>query len=121
MESLSSGALIPPEAFQGGPGDVTGLLGCLWQRAKAPLLVPFLKIMVFLCLTMSILLFVERVYMGIVVVLIKIFRWKPEKKYKWEPMKEDLEMGNLAYPMVLVQIPMYNEKEVPLFSYYTTS
>lgn len=53
--------------------------------------------------------------MGIVVVLIKIFRWKPEKKYKWEPMKEDLEMGNLAYPMVLVQIPMYNEKEVPLF------
>ncbi|PWA75231.1 nucleotide-diphospho-sugar transferases superfamily protein [Artemisia annua] len=27
-------------------------------------------------------------------------------------IKEDLEMGNSAYPMVLVQIPMYNEKEV---------
>nr|XP_027104838.1 glucomannan 4-beta-mannosyltransferase 9-like isoform X2 [Coffea arabica] len=112
MESLSSGAVIPPEAFQGGPGDVIGLLGRLWQQAKAALLVPFLKMMVFLCLTMSILLFVERVYMGIVVVLIKIFRWKPEKKHKWEPMKEDLEMGNLGYPMVLVQIPMCNEKEV---------
>nr|GEV70827.1 glucomannan 4-beta-mannosyltransferase 9-like [Tanacetum cinerariifolium] len=37
---------------------------------------------------------------------------KLEKKYKWESIKEDLEMGNSAYPMVLVQIPMYNEKEV---------
>ena len=65
------------------------------------------------------LLFMERVYMGIVTVLIKIFKWKPEKKYKWEPMKEDLEMGNLRYPMVLVQIPMYNEKEVlPFFLLY---
>ncbi|XP_071912600.1 glucomannan 4-beta-mannosyltransferase 9-like isoform X1 [Coffea arabica] len=112
MESHSSGALIPTEVFRGGQGDLTGFLGCLWQQAKASLLVPFLKIMVLLCLTMLILLFVERVYMGIVAVLIKIFRWKPEKKYKWEPMKEALQMGNSAVPMVLVQIPMCNEKEV---------
>lgn len=114
MENLSSKVYIP-EVFQGGRGDITAHVGFIWRQAKAPLLVPLLKLMVIFCLTMSIMLFVERVCMGFVIVLIKIFRWKPEKKYKWEPMKEDLEMGNSAYPMVLVQIPMYNEKEVVPF------
>ncbi|KAK4353418.1 hypothetical protein RND71_028936 [Anisodus tanguticus] len=82
------------------------------QQVTAPLLVPFLRIMVFLCLAMSLMLFVERVYMGIVIVFIKLLRQKPEKKYKWEPIKDDLELANSSYPMVLVQIPMYNEREV---------
>ncbi|KAL3523545.1 hypothetical protein ACH5RR_016379 [Cinchona calisaya] len=111
MENLSSKDYIP-EVFRGGRGDITSHVGFIWQQAKAPVLVPLLKLMVFLCLIMSVMLFVERVYMGIVIVLMKIFRWKPEKIYKWEAIKEDLEMGNSAYPMVLVQIPMYNEKEV---------
>ena len=50
--------------------------------------------------------------MGIVIGLVKLFKRKPEKRYKWEPMEDDLELGNSVYPMVLVQIPMYNEKEV---------
>lgn len=54
--------------------------------------------------------------MGIVIVLVKLFGRKPEKRYKWEPMKDDVELGNSGYPMVLVQIPMYNEKEVLLLS-----
>lgn len=95
--------------FQDG---ITVQLGLLWQQARAPLIVPLLKLMVYVCLTMSLMLFVERVYMGIVILLVKLFQWRPEKKYKWEPIKEDLELGNLNYPMVLVQIPMYNEKEV---------
>lgn len=57
-------------------------------------------------------LFIERVYMGIVIVLLKLFGRKPQKRYKWEAMKDDVELGNSAYPMVLIQIPMYNEKEV---------
>ncbi|CAN4096120.1 unnamed protein product [Withania somnifera] len=61
---------------------------------------------------MSLMLFVEKVYMGIVIVFIKMLRQKPEKKYKWEPIKDDLELANYSYPMVLVQIPMYNEREV---------
>ncbi|XP_071705636.1 glucomannan 4-beta-mannosyltransferase 9-like [Rutidosis leptorrhynchoides] len=65
-----------------------------------------------MCLIMSVMLFVERVYMAIVIVVIKLMRYKLEKRYKWEAIKEDLELGNLAYPMVLIQIPMYNEKEV---------
>ncbi|CAN1357113.1 Glucomannan 4-beta-mannosyltransferase 9 [Linum perenne] len=61
---------------------------------------------------MSVMLFVERVYMGVVIILIKLFGRRPEKRFKWEPMKDDVELGNGVYPMVLVQIPMYNEREV---------
>lgn len=57
-------------------------------------------------------LFIERVYMGIVIACIKMFGRKPEKRYKWEPIRDDEELGNSAYPMVLVQVPMYNEREV---------
>ena len=85
----------------------------LWDLIKEPLIVPLLKLMVNICLVMSVLLFIERVYMAIVKVFIKLLRRKPEKNYKWEAMQgEDLELGSSAYPMVLVQIPMYNEKEV---------
>lgn len=99
----------------------TGQIGVIWGQVKAPLIVPMLKLMVTVCLAMSITLFVERVYMGIVILFIKLFRIKPETKYKWEPIREDLEFGNSAYPMLLVQIPMYNEKEVRiciLISYF---
>jgi hypothetical protein len=57
-------------------------------------------------------LFMERVYMGIVIILVKLFWKKPDKRYKWEPMQDDLESGNLNFPVVLVQIPMFNEREV---------
>ncbi|KAI4346432.1 hypothetical protein L6164_007328 [Bauhinia variegata] len=92
--------------------DIAGQMGMIWEQTKAPLIVPLLKWMVFLCLVMSLMLFVERVYMGIVIVYLKLFGRKPETSYKWEPLKDDVELGNSAHPMVLVQIPMYNEKEV---------
>ncbi|KAL8145950.1 glucomannan 4-beta-mannosyltransferase 9-like [Apium graveolens] len=100
--------------FQDSPqaAGILGQVGMLWELGKAPLIVPVLKLMVNVCLAMSVMLFIERLYMGIVKLFIKLFRQKPEKKFKWEAMKEDLELGNSAYPMVLVQIPMYNEKEV---------
>lgn len=50
--------------------------------------------------------------MGLVSLYVKVFKRKPEKIYKWEPIKEDVELGKLAYPMVLIQVPMFNEKEV---------
>ncbi|XVE99124.1 hypothetical protein REPUB_Repub03eG0170200 [Reevesia pubescens] len=103
---------IIPGTFQVSQDDITGQIGLIWQQTKAPLIVPFLKVMVVLCLAMSLMLFAERVYMGIVIVFVKLFGRKPEKRYKWEAIKDDVELGNSAYPMVLVQIPMYNEKEV---------
>lgn len=114
MERLSATTLLP-DAFQGARDDISMQLGIIWAQIKAPLIVPLLRVAVFLCLIMSLMLFIERVYMGIVIVLLKLLGRKPEKRYKWEPMKDDVELGNSAYPMVLVQIPMYNEREVLFF------
>ncbi|XP_057535157.1 glucomannan 4-beta-mannosyltransferase 9-like [Amaranthus tricolor] len=89
-----------------------GQNGLIWEQMKAPIIVPILKLGVIICLGMSLMLFIERVYMGIVITFVKLFGKKPEKRYKWEAIKEDLELGTSVYPMVLIQIPMYNEKEV---------
>ncbi|KAH7855164.1 hypothetical protein Vadar_022047 [Vaccinium darrowii] len=89
-----------------------GGIGMMWEQGRAPVIVPVLRLMVVVCLAMSVMLFLERVYMGIVMLGMKLLRRKGVNKYKSEPMKEDLELGHEAYPMVLVQIPMYNEKEV---------
>ena len=111
MDRLSSTTLLP-DALQGTRDDISEQLGVVWSQIKAPVIVPLMSIAVAVCLAMSLMLFFERVYLSIVIVLVKLFGRKPDKRYKWEPMKDDVELGNSAYPMVLVQIPMYNEKEV---------
>ncbi|KAJ8568438.1 hypothetical protein K7X08_027971 [Anisodus acutangulus] len=99
--------------IQATASDIAGQIGMMWEVLKAPLLVPLLKAAVYICLVMELMLFVERLYMGVVIVLVKIFMKKPDKRYKWEPMNDDdLEIGSGDFPKVLVQIPMFNEKEV---------
>ncbi|XP_022143697.1 glucomannan 4-beta-mannosyltransferase 9 [Momordica charantia] len=113
--SSSAAAALLPETLQGlgsARDDMSFQVSLIWDAIKAPVVVPLLRLSVFVCLIMSLMLFVERLYMGVVIVLIKLLGRKPEKRYKWEPMKDDIELGNSAYPMVLVQIPMYNEREV---------
>ena len=110
-EGGTAKALIP-ETFQGAREDIAGQIGLIWELVKAPLIVPVLKFAVYVCLAMELMLFVERLYMGVVIILVKLFWKKPEKRYKFEPIGEDLEIGNEAFPVVLVQIPMFNEKEV---------
>lgn len=105
-------ATFIPERFQGARDDIAGQIGLIWELIKAPLIVPLLRVCVYICLAMSLMLFCERVYMGIVIILVKLFWKKPNKRYKWEPLREDLEIGNADFPVVLVQIPMFNEKEV---------
>lgn len=100
------------ESFQGDRDDISYQMGLIWSQVKEPVIVPMLRVAVFLCLAMSLMMLVERVYMGIVICLVKLFGRRPEKRYKWEPMKDDVELGNSSYPMVLVQVPMYNEREV---------
>ncbi|XP_013621874.1 PREDICTED: glucomannan 4-beta-mannosyltransferase 9-like isoform X2 [Brassica oleracea var. oleracea] len=111
MELGDSSAVIP-DSFMGYRDDITMQMSMILDQIRAPLIVPVLRLGVYICLTMSVMLFVERVYMGIVISLVKLFGRKPEKRFKWEPMKDDIEHGNSVYPMVLVQIPMYNEREV---------
>ena len=81
-------------------------------QIKTPFIVATLRFSVFLCLAMSIMLLVDKVYMAIVVSFVKVFGRKANKQYKWEALHDDAELGNTNYPMVLVQIPMYNEREV---------
>ncbi|KAL8092510.1 glucomannan 4-beta-mannosyltransferase 2-like [Apium graveolens] len=111
MADVSAQSFIP-ETFQGTTVDLTSQIGLLWELIKTPLIVPLLKLAVFICLTMELMLFAERLYMGIVIILVKLFWKKPEKRYNWEPMKDDLEEGSSAFPLVLIQIPMFNEREV---------
>jgi beta-mannan synthase len=92
--------------------DITMQMSMVLDQIRAPLIVPALRLGVYICLTMSVMLFVERVYMGIVISLVKLFGRKPDKRFKYEPIKDDIELGNSAYPMVLIQIPMFNEREV---------
>lgn len=103
---------IIPESFQISRDDFGAQIGLIWELIKAPLIVPLLNLGVYICLTMSLMLFMERLYMGIVIILVKLFWKKPEKRYKWEPIQDDLESGNSNFPVVLVQIPMFNEREV---------
>ncbi|XP_042054359.1 glucomannan 4-beta-mannosyltransferase 9-like [Salvia splendens] len=88
------------------------LMIVLGQIKASKVLVRLLDISMAICLIMSVMLFVERVYMAIVIAIVKISGRKPGTRYKWEPLQEDLEQGNLAFPMILVQIPMFNEREV---------
>lgn len=101
-----------PESFQVSREDIAGQIGLIWELLKAPLIVPLLKLGVYICLAMSLMLFMERVYMGIVIILVKLFWPKPEKRYNWQPIEDDVELGSSNFPVVLIQIPMFNEKEV---------
>uniref|UniRef100_A0A6N2M3U1 glucomannan 4-beta-mannosyltransferase n=1 Tax=Salix viminalis TaxID=40686 RepID=A0A6N2M3U1_SALVM len=108
MDRVSSASNV----FPARRDDITGQFGLIWLVLREPLIVPVLKVLVVVCLCMSVMLFIERVYMGVVIVFVKLLGKKPNNSYKCEPLKDDIEVGNSAYPMVLVQIPMYNEKEV---------
>ncbi|KAG0502017.1 hypothetical protein HPP92_002089 [Vanilla planifolia] len=83
-----------------------------WGSLRTAVIAPVMRTAVVVCLVLSVMLLVEVVFMSVVSLFVKFLRWKPEKWYKWEAIGADLEGGNYNYPMVLVQIPMYNEKEV---------
>lgn len=94
-----------------------------WQNVSKPLvqswnlllsyfIVPLLRFVLVICLALTVMILIEKLFVGAVSLIVRIFKIKPEKRYKWEPIKQDEEMGTTVYPMVLVQIPMYNEREV---------
>ena len=89
-------------------------IAVVWKQVRGPVIAPLLRASVLLCVAMSAMLFAEKVYMAVVVLALRLLGRRPERQYRWEPMRDgdDPELGSAAYPMVLVQIPMYNEKEV---------
>lgn len=101
-----------------GDEDVLLVLWKMWVEVRRAVVAPVLRFVTFSCMIMSVMLVLEFVWMGAVSLGVKLLRRRPEKRYKWEVFKEqdeDVELGTLVYPMVLVQIPMFNEKEVFLF------
>ncbi|XP_066351904.1 probable glucomannan 4-beta-mannosyltransferase 11 isoform X2 [Miscanthus floridulus] len=96
----------------------------LWAHARALLLVPAVRLLVFLSLAMTVMILVEKLFVCAVCLVVRAFRLGPHRRYRWEPISAsadgggDEESGHGAgggeakHPMVLVQIPMYNEREV---------
>lgn len=116
MDEGNNPKFFIPNTIQGVGYDVSGQIQVIWEVVKAPLVVPLLKLGVYICLAMSLMLFMERLYMGVVIILVKLFRKKPEQRYNYEPIQDDVELGSSNFPPVLVQIPMFNEREVRLIS-----
>ncbi|XP_039844135.1 probable glucomannan 4-beta-mannosyltransferase 9 [Panicum virgatum] len=101
------------------PGSRGGDASAAWQQVTSPVAVPLLRLAASLCLAMSVMLLAEKAYMAAAVLAARLLGRRPERQYRWEPIRDDdLEAaggaggGGAAFPMVLVQIPMYNEREV---------
>lgn len=114
---LVSAKSVVIEWVVGSTADIKGKIGPVWEIVKGFFVVPVLRFALYICLVLSFLLFVEWVHMMFLAALAKIFRKRPGKRYKWESMKDDLENACVDFPMVLVQIPIYNEIEVKFFSF----
>ncbi|KAL4359549.1 hypothetical protein AHAS_Ahas08G0088500 [Arachis hypogaea] len=112
MEGAEGVKVFIPESIQGVSNHLAGQIQMIWEVVKAPLIVPLLKLSVYISLAMALMLFIERLYMGIVIILVKLFWKKPEKRYNYEPIQDDVELGSSNFPVVLIQIPMFNEREV---------
>ncbi|CAI9260323.1 unnamed protein product [Lactuca saligna] len=111
MGKLSAiGVII--ESFTSGGDDIIGKIVEIWVQFRVPVLAPLLRILMYVSLAMSVMLFVEKVYMSVVVGFNCLFGRKTEKRYKWEEFKDDVELGSSVYPLVLIQVPMFNEREV---------
>ncbi|KAJ1259990.1 hypothetical protein BS78_10G197700 [Paspalum vaginatum] len=116
-----AGVAALPEQWGAPGGDASGqVAAAVWRQLKSPVAVPLLRLSVSLCLAMSVMLLAEKLYMAAVVLgarLLPGLRARPERRYRWEPIGDgggggDLEAAAADYPTVLVQIPMYNEREV---------
>ncbi|XP_026411970.1 probable glucomannan 4-beta-mannosyltransferase 11 [Papaver somniferum] len=101
--------------------EVIQELGLIWNVIRSSIIVPGLTVSVYLCSVMVVMVFFERLYMSVIVYYMMLSGFKPEKRYKFEAVKTvednieeqgEVQKCSSEYPMVLVQIPMYNERKV---------
>ncbi|PWZ29395.1 hypothetical protein Zm00014a_015551 [Zea mays] len=59
---------------------------------------------------MTVMILAEKLFVCAVCLAVRALRLGPDRRYRWEPIGGGV--GDEEYPMVLVQIPMYNEREV---------
>ncbi|XAR64626.1 Glucomannan 4-beta-mannosyltransferase [Bertholletia excelsa] len=103
---------VLPEIPVWKKGEVLEEAVFIWGIIKGYFIIPVLQGLVIFWFAMSLMLALEGAYTGIVAICLRLIGRNSSNNYKWEPMKDDAEFGSSAYPMVLVQIPMYNELEV---------
>ncbi|KAF7026141.1 hypothetical protein CFC21_038266 [Triticum aestivum] len=98
---------------------------CAWAgaQARAFLVVPAIRLLLVLSLTMTVMILLEKIFVAAVCFAAKAFGHKPERRYQWRPIaasacktggvdeEASVGGGSSAFPVVLVQIPMYNERE----------
>ncbi|KAK6942768.1 Glycosyltransferase 2-like [Dillenia turbinata] len=61
-----------PEAIEAN--DVTHSLSQAWRCIRLPLIVPLLRLAIIICAIMSVMLFIERVYMATVIFCVKVYK-----------------------------------------------
>jgi beta-mannan synthase len=103
-----------------------------WAQARAFVLVPAIRLLLALSLAMTVMILVEKLFVAAVYFTVKALGLKPERRYQWRPIEAAAAIGDgdagdeeavlgasaggggasAAFPVVLVQIPMYNEREV---------
>lgn len=94
-----------------------------WGAARASAVAPALAAASAACLALSAMLLADAVLMAAAC----FARRRPDRRYRATPLgagagadddDDDEEAGRVAYPMVLVQIPMYNEREVRAYVFF---
>lgn len=90
---------------------ITVSLTDAWQNIRVSALMPYLYVSFYACAILSTMLFAERIQMTAVILWVKLSGIERYTKSKLEVLQKDME-ENKSHPMVLIQIPMFNEREV---------
>uniref|UniRef100_A0A0E0KEB1 glucomannan 4-beta-mannosyltransferase n=1 Tax=Oryza punctata TaxID=4537 RepID=A0A0E0KEB1_ORYPU len=57
-----------------------------WVRVRSRAVAPALQVGVWACMVMSVMLVVEATYNSAVSVAVRLVGWRPERRFKWEPL-----------------------------------
>lgn len=94
--------------------ELTGSLSDAWKQIRVNFIVPFLYLALYTCVAMSLMLFVERLYMTAVILCVKMLGKKRSTQYKVDVVLENMER-NGTHPIVLVQIPCFVMQRVSIW------
>ncbi|MED6179434.1 putative xyloglucan glycosyltransferase 6 [Stylosanthes scabra] len=98
-----------------GSAEVLGMVGVVyarWLEIRAEYLAPPLQTLANVCTILFIVQSVDRIVLILGCFWIKFRRLKPVASVEYASIGENREVNVEEYPMVLIQIPMCNEREV---------
>lgn len=107
-----------------GSSSPATVMRAAWQAVRWSVVVPTLQLAVYVCAAMSLMLFLERLYMAAVITGLWLRRRRRKRSRRHGLMDDEQRMmlddddleatgdDDHCCPMVLVQIPMFNEGQV---------